>query len=154
MSTLSLLKVRTVLVVFALAVATASPTLSAQMPSPRTAVNVPFAFEVGTAHFAAGKYILSSRRDELLVIQGATRSALAISSYEPNVTPSGASEVTFHRYGNRYFLREIWMKGKSEHLLCPESKAEGRVKRDFRLYDRASVVTPTSVDVAVIGSPR
>ena len=95
----------------------------------QSGVDIPFAFTVGSTHFAPGRYILTHPWEHLLVVQGATRSAQTMSSYETNLTPSGTSKVVFHRYGNQYFLREVWTKGNVDHLYCPESKAEHEAER-------------------------
>jgi hypothetical protein len=154
MSTLSMLKIRASIYVSTLALALACTALPAQMPAPRTKVTVPFAFQVGSAHFAAGTYILSNPREYLLSVQGGKRSALAMSSYESTETPARVSEVIFHRYGNQYFLSEVWMRGNTEYLRCPPSKAEQEAKRSERGGERASTPTHTNVEVALLQSPR
>jgi len=154
MHTHSILNIRTAVIASALAVALVSPALHAQGPSARSQVDVPFAFEVGSTHFAAGTYILSDPQEHVLDVQGATRSALAMTWHETNLTPAPASKVIFDRYGNQYFLREVWIKGKVEHFLCAESKAEKEVRRSQKPYDRASLATHTHVEIALLQSPR
>jgi hypothetical protein len=154
MFTHSLLKIRTAVFVSALALTASAPALHAQTSSIRDQMNVPFGFEVGSTHFAAGTYILSAPRENLLTVQGAKRTAFMISSYEINVTPSAQSKVIFDRYGNQYFLREVWTKNEAEHLRCPESKAEHEAKRMQRNDERASLDTHTRIQVALLEGPR
>jgi hypothetical protein len=154
MSTLSMLKIRASVYISTLALALVSVVLPAQMPASRTRVTVPFAFQVGSTHFAAGTYILSSPQDHLLYVQGGKRSAFSISSHEWNGTPARSSEVIFHRYGNQYFLNAVWMQGETDHLTCPQSKAEREAKRSLRDDERASVADHTNVEVALVESPR
>jgi hypothetical protein len=154
MSTLSMMKIRASVFVSTLILALASTALPAQMPAPRTKVNVPFAFQVGSTHFAAGTYILSSPQDHVLYVQGGKRSALVISSHEWSGTPARSSKVIFHRYGNQYFLSEVWMTGETDHLACPQSKAEREAKRSQRDNERASVPDHTNVEIALLDIPR
>ncbi len=154
MRTHSILNIRTAVIASALAVALVSPALHAQNPSMRSQVHVPFAFEVGSTHFAAGTYILTDPREHILDVQGPTRSALTMSWNETSRTPAPTSEITFDRYGNQYFLREVWIKGKIDHLRCPESKAEQEARRHQKPYDRASLPTHTHVEIALLQSPR
>jgi hypothetical protein len=154
MSTLSTLKIRASVYVSTLALALVCSALPAQIPAPRTRVTVPFAFQIGSAHFAPGTYILSNPEEQLLYVQGGKHSALAMSSHESTQTPTRVSEVIFHRYGNQYFLREVWMRGETDHLTCPQSKAEREAKRSLRDDERASVADHTNVEVALVESPR
>ena len=152
MLTLSKLKLHTAVLVAALTMALVSPASRAQSSSMQNGVDIPFAFTVGSTHFAPGRYILTHPWEHLLVVQGATRSAQTMSSYEINLTPSGTSKVVFHRYGNQYFLREVWTKGNVDHLYCPESKAEHEAERTESGDERAATPTQNNVEIALLGS--
>ena len=154
MLTLSKLKIHIAVFVAALTIALVSPALRAQSTSMQSGVDIPFAFTVGSTHFAPGRYILTHPWEHLLMVQGATRSAQAMSSYETSLTPSGTSKVIFHRYGNQYFLREVWTKGNVDHLCCPESKAEQEAERAESGDERAAVLTHNNVEFALLESPR
>ena len=77
-----------------------------------------------------------------------------MSWHETTQTPSRVSEVVFHRYGNQYFLSQVWMRGNPDYLSCPPSKAEREAKRSLRDNDRASMPTHSNVEVALMESPR
>jgi hypothetical protein len=154
MSTFSNLKIRTAVLVAALSVGFVSPALHAQMPAAQSRVIVPFEFEVGSTHFAPGTYTLSNPQEVILAVQGAKRSALVMSSHEINAAPSRTSKVVFDRIGDQYFLREVWREGKVEYLVCPESKDEHTIKQMERNSDHAAVANPTSVEIAMVESPR
>jgi hypothetical protein len=154
MRTPSILNIRTAVIASTLAVALISPALHAQGPTARSRVDVPFAFQVGSTHFAAGTYILSDPQEYILDVQGDSRSALAMTSNETNVTPASKSKVVFDHYGNQYFLREVWISGKVDHLVCSESKAEHEARKAETGYDRASVAHHTNVEIALLQSPR
>jgi hypothetical protein len=154
MFTLSILKTRIAVLVAALSVAFVSPALRAQGPYSKAQVDVPFGFEVGSTHFAAGRYILSSPREFLLVVQGSDRSAISMMSHEINRKPSSKSKAVFHHYGSQYFLRELWIQGNVEYVRCSESKAEQEARRAAKETERASAEAPANVEVALLESPR
>jgi hypothetical protein len=113
MLTLSKLNIRAAVAGVALAVALASPALHAQWVPERTQVIVPFAFEVGSTHFAPGTYILSNAGEHVVLVQNGKHSALTMSSPEMAPKPPATSKVVFHRYGNQYFLAEVWNRHSS-----------------------------------------
>ncbi|MGA7158882.1 MAG: hypothetical protein WBY53_18700 [Acidobacteriaceae bacterium] len=154
MFTLFPLKNRAAVIVAALAISLASSALHAQNIPERTQVTVPFGFEVGSAHLGPGRYVLSNQGENIIIIQDRKHSALTMSSHETSPDPASSSKVIFHRYGNHYFLREIWRKGEKDHVRCFESKAEQRVRREMRGDYRASVSTHTDVEVALLDLPR
>ena len=154
MPTLSQLKVRTAAVAAALSLACASAALHAQMPAPRSQMNVPFDFQIGSTRLAAGTYILSNPQHVLLSIQGQAGSTLALSQSELSIIPSKISKVVFHRYGKQYFLREVWLRDGNEYLTCPESKAEREIERAQKLIEQASTPAPANVEVALLQPSR
>jgi len=154
MPTLSMLKIRTAVVIAALSVAFLPSVLHAQGKSLRSQIRVPFGFQVGTTHFAPGQYVLDQSNDHILLVQGASRSALTMSEPEIVVKPTMRSKAIFHRYGNLYFLREVWTDGSDVYVTCPESKAEREARRAERESERASVDTRTNVEIALLNGPR
>jgi len=48
---------------------------------------------------------------------------------------SEQSKLVFHRYGNRYFLAQIWMAGNNAGHELPQSRREVEVARDYTLQD-------------------
>jgi hypothetical protein len=154
MTTPSMSKIRAALVVAAVALASQSPVLHAQDQTLRSQVNVPFAFEVGSVRFAPGAYTLASPREHVLSIQGPSGTALAMNQRETSLSPATESKVVFYRYGDRYFLREVWVKGETDHLRCSESKAEHRVRNIQRAANHASIAAPTNVEIALLENPR
>ena len=153
MTTLSMSKIRVALAV-ALAVASGSTALHAQDQTMRSKVNVPFAFELGSAHLAPGTYFLSVPREHVLSVRGASGALLEMEQPEAGLSPATQSKVVFYRYGDQYFLREVWVKGSTNHFRCAESKAAQRARKMQQAADRASIATPTSVEIALLENPR
>lgn len=154
MRTPSILNLRAAIIASTLAVGLVAPVLHAQYQTTRSQMTVPFAFEVGSVSFPAGKYILDASQQQILLVRGAKRSGLVMTSHETSITPASHSAVVFYRYGNRYFLREVWTGNDGDHLLCAESKAEREIRNSRRAYARASLTTRTPVEIAILQSPR
>ena len=154
MTTLSMSKISAALVLAALALASQSPALHAQDQTLRSQVTVPFAFEVGSIHFAPGTYFLNDPREHLLSLRGHSGTALAMDRRETSLSPATKSKVVFYRYGDRYFLREVWVKGETDHLRCYESKAEERVRKIQQAANHASSGTPSNTEVVLLENPR
>ncbi|MGA2373332.1 MAG: hypothetical protein ABSG11_21960 [Candidatus Korobacteraceae bacterium] len=152
MTTLLMSKIRAAVVVASLAVPSGSTVLYAQYQ--RIQVDIPFAFEVGSAHFAPGTYFLNDSQQYFLTVRGPSGTALAMDRREASLSPATKGKVVFHRYGNRYFLREVWVKGETDHLRCPESKAERRVRKIQQEANHAAIVTPSNVEIALLQNPR
>jgi hypothetical protein len=147
MSTMSMWKFRAVLFAGILAVGPLSAMSHAQVTEGPVVVNVPFAFENGSQHFAAGLYSIGMDDQRILAIHGESRSGFALAWFQEDSHPSKKTKVVFLRYGDQYFLREIWVAGESSHTYCLPSKAEEREMA-------ANRVAPTDVVVAALEMPR
>jgi hypothetical protein len=154
MTTHLISKIRAAVVVASLALPLGSTALFAQYQTMRVPAVIPFAFEVGSTHFAPGTYSLSDPHGMFLSLRGPSGTAFAMNQREASLSPATGSKVVFHKYGNQYFLREVWLKGETDHLLCPESKAERRVRKSQQEADRAAVVAPSNVEIALLQNPR
>ncbi len=77
-------------------------------------VNVPFDFTAIDKQFSAGTYTLTSATlQSPIFIRGSASGSPALILPQPAQaakTPTDA-KLIFHRYGNRYFLRNIWYPG-------------------------------------------
>ncbi|HMG85756.1 MAG TPA: hypothetical protein VK574_08430 [Terracidiphilus sp.] len=133
-------------IVTLVAITVFSQTLLAQTGRPSTKVDVPFAFDYGNQHFAAGIYTVAMRDQNILTINGISRTAWAMiqAGYDPTAHNQGC--VTFRKYGDRYFLTEFSPANASIHASVFESSSEQRVARDFR----ASHVVPSKVQIALL----
>jgi hypothetical protein len=122
-----------------LAIASLSPALQAQAPEFHEKTIIPFGFEVGSTHFAPGPFTLRNQTDYIISVRTASDSALALIKRETDLHPAPASKLIFHKYGDQYFLAEVWAKNSTVHLSFVPSKAETQAKR----LEQAS--NPTSV---------
>lgn len=120
----------------ALAVAgllTLSP-LSAQ--SRAVDFNIPFQFYVGDTALPAGQYGIAFDHSFNRILVSATSLDDAVWILPQRVSGKGqdlqAAAVTlkFHRYGDAYYLREVWRNGREEGLSVPMTKTEKRAARE------------------------
>ena len=80
-------------------------------------VNIPFDFVAGNTSLPAGEYSVetSGPTHTLLLIdrKDASTSALIITNAAVSAEPQSESKLIFNRYGDRYFLSQVWTAGNS-----------------------------------------
>jgi hypothetical protein len=94
----------------------AAATLFAQTtPSQRLmTVNIPFAFAVDDHSLPAGEYLVltvTPERSIRIVSADGKHSAIVNDLTNYVSAPSPNSRLVFHRYGDQYFLVQVWTKG-------------------------------------------
>lgn len=93
-------------------------------------VNIPFDFSVGNKKLPAGQYSVSralpNSGDQLIEISSLDGKAGIFRTTFPvtALTPKDKSTLLFHRYGDQYFLFEVWPAGASTGLTWPRSRSE------------------------------
>lgn len=71
--------------------------------------DVPFAFQVGKASLPSGTYIVSEIGDHSIMIRNTSAVNSALTNYNSaDALKTGSPRMLFHKYGNTYFLAEIW----------------------------------------------
>ena len=125
----------------------------AQMPGASMRVNIPFEFNVRGRTLPAGHYEIKRIGDEPegLEISDIRQShAHAMFETEPvdSSRPARHGEVVFHRYGDQYFLSEIWSAGIQTGRELPVSKQERVVKREMA-KNMAGQSEPETVALAI-----
>jgi hypothetical protein len=100
-----------------LAVVLGMLTLSAPAPVAAADIraNVPFSFTVDKKVLPAGKYNVTSSAAHTLLITSFGGGAVTMG--QRSESTSGSPRLVFHRYGNDYILREVWMGGASGYQL-------------------------------------
>ena len=128
--------------VSALAIA---PSIQAQAFEPAVArIRVPFAFEFGPHHYEPGTYDLRLLDEHVITLSGRSAIASAMYTSESNRKNMARGHVTFHKYGNHYFLDELWPTGSAEHIILYVSKQEERAA----LEAASQKVTPIELATA------
>jgi hypothetical protein len=110
-------------------------TAAASAQSVHMKVTVPFNFIAVGMTLPAGEYDIQSTgaEDKVLVIRNrnSSQAVLLFSNSTQALNASSNTKVVFHRYGNRYFLSELWVEGdKLGHHVAPSSR-ETEVAMDF-----------------------
>jgi hypothetical protein len=95
-----------------LALATAVASANAQSNANKVVADVPFEFSVGYKALPAGTYsvqsIVSAGDGLLIQSTDGKMSALRLSEATRRIKEKPRARLVFHRYGERYFLAEVW----------------------------------------------
>ncbi len=123
------------MVVMAVAFGTALVSAKGQSTG-RVMSNIPFEFVVGDKALPAGEYQISSvtASGEVLLIRNTEARDLAVrlsNRLEPQTNKTQA-RLVFHRYGQSYFLAEVWAGGDSTGRQLLQSKRESSMRREYR----------------------
>ena len=102
----------------------AATSLVAQVKPP-IKVNVPFNFVAGAKTLPAGEYQIQTEQPGVVLIQSRdSKSNANLAAHSAQDTEmSGVAALRFNRYGDRYFLSEIWT-GSDLAQELPKSRAE------------------------------
>ena len=143
-----LLKVPTGLIAAVLAVASSAPAAQAQDSGFAARMNVPFAFQTALGqHFAPGVYTITMNSTQCMLIRNSTTAGLVPTQLASDQKPPTQGKAVFTHYGDRYFLRAVWVAGYSSHLVCGKLKAE----RESQI---AAGKTSTAIEVALLQPGR
>ncbi|MBB5058792.1 hypothetical protein HDF16_003506 [Granulicella aggregans] len=148
MNALSSFKSRAIYVAAALAIGLSSTTTKAQYQADRVQFVAPFAFEYGSQHLPAGKYVVSRESSAITLIRGRSVGVMAITQTTSDLQPASKGKIVFRKYGQRYFLTQVWLPGKASHLTFDQKKAMRK------LEVAAGNAEPTKVEVALLEPTR
>jgi hypothetical protein len=119
---------------FTLCAAVASA--NAQLSIPIRA-KIPFDFSVGDKKLAAGQYTfsrLSGFADNKTMLVSSVDSSTRVFQLTLAArvqTPKNESILVFHKYGDQYFLEQIWLSGEQEGTQVSESRSERTIRRQL-----------------------
>ena len=138
---------------FTLCAAVASA--NAQLSNPVRA-KIPFDFNVGDKKLPAGEYTFSH-------LSGfSTRNLISVGSVDAStyqftvgtevLIAKNKSTLVFHKYGDQYFLEQIWSAGEREGTQVPESRSERTFRRQLAQTQQSklsgNVMKVESVEIA------
>lgn len=121
-------------VALALLVTTAASAQTIQLKA-----EIPFGFIVNGATLPAGEYLVRSENEGGTVLlfsdlNGHHHNLMSTNSCRsPKVAKK--TKLVFHRYGDRYFLSQIWIAGRDSGRELPPSRREREVARDFSMQE-------------------
>jgi len=120
--------------IFTLCVAVASA--NAQLSNPIRA-KIPFDFNVGNTKLPTGEYTFSrlsgfSDSKAMSVSSADARAHVFQSTFEARIFKAkNDSTLVFHKYGDQYFLEQIFEGGEQEGNQLPESRSERTIRRQL-----------------------
>lgn len=102
-------------------------------------VNIPFNFIINGATLPAGEYSVTSADvgGQVLLIRDLSsyRNKLILANSCRSAKAATKTKLVFHRYGNRYFMNQIWIAGDDAGHEIPTSRREKEVARDFSMQE-------------------
>jgi hypothetical protein len=106
-------------------------------------VNVPFDFVAGNTKLPAGEYAVkvSGPQNALLLINRTDASNSAFITSNPAVAaePKTQSKLIFNRYGDSYFLSEVWSEGSARGRRLLKSDREKEMAQIAKIDDQSRV---------------
>lgn len=112
------------------------------------AVNIPFAFTAGETTLPAGEYRVQKMDGNsavLLIRCTEPRGAVMVGTHATGGgTPQEQSKLVFHRYGDQYFLSQVWNAGYSSGRELQISHPEKETGLLAKLERRDDVVLVAS----------
>ena len=100
---------------------------------------IPFDFVVRDKQLPAGEYFIGNAQttsDIFMAIRSRNSVANALTIPVQIGTPTDTAKLIFHRYGDQYFLFQVWHAGATTGRAVPKSRAERDVARKARLSAR------------------
>lgn len=98
-------------------------------------INVPFAFNVANKTLPAGEYRVSivnpSSDRSVLRFTSASGESTMVRTIDVQGWAAAKGKLSFHHYGDSYFLAQVWMAGEATGLATPTSKAEKALRKQL-----------------------
>jgi hypothetical protein len=74
----------------------------------RAVYQIPFSFNAEGVELSSGKYILSSRGPQTGMLRGENGKGVLFITSGMLTNKNRSAHLTFNKYGDRYFLRQVW----------------------------------------------
>ena len=112
-------------------------TTAASAQSVSVKANVPFSFIVNRVTLPAGEYLVESVDNQGKALRFGNRNSNAKDLVIANSCDAGKAatqtKLIFHRYGDRYFLSQVWIEGMNAGHELPANPREKEVAKDFSM---------------------
>jgi len=107
--------------------------------------NVPFNFIVEKTQIPAGEYVIQNLGTAGLAMSIQSSDRKMVKVVLPNACESSQAQpktkLVFHRYGDQYFLSQIWTAGNTRGSELPKSRRETEVAMDYPAQNVVVVAT-------------
>jgi hypothetical protein len=121
---------------------------AAQSKEAVASVTIPFAFQNGDQHMPAGVYRIDRPSSAILQLRSPHANGYALIHPALVSKAPERGKLVFARYGNKYYLRQVWTAGSREGIECPKSRSE---KETLQAVNKEP---PSSVQLAFNTVPR
>ena len=125
----------------------------------RLTANIPFDFSVADKKLPAGKYWISraqqSQGDTVLQVRSANGSGAGVVRLTIPVNtlhPMTSASLIFNRYGDEYFLSQVWAKGGSVGRALTKTRVERELERKSQDNQIAATKGPELETVTIRAS--
>lgn len=137
--------------------ATVASTQAQSLGGTRIRADIPFDFNISETKLPAGKYSLGravNQSDDLIVsindIEGRSK-AIRLTNAVFRSRPNGKALLVFHRYGDQYFLFQVWPAGATTGRELRKSKSEREAQEQLaKKSDREGVAENVKVETVTI----
>ena len=112
--------------------------------STRLTVNIPFSFHVGRTAMPSGIYAVQSGlvASGILTMRPESGASAVNIRTIPNTTlrPPANGKLVFHKYGEEYFLFEVWTPNSTAVATLPASPQERELAANAKNHDQTILV--------------
>ena len=125
------LALKPIVFTFALASGALMPATLARAQRPSMIANVPFAFQEGNRAFPAGTYRIDFQQEDMILLRNSKTDSLAylMTNQAERVKVSQSGSIIFRKYGDQYFLSDLWLPNRNSGRRLPMSKEEKRLRK-------------------------
>ena len=103
-------------------------------------VDVPFAFSVGQETLPAGTYVVSETPTTIMLRSTDGRQTVRVlAMWKTGNGQKNGAKLVFHRYGEQYFLSEVWLSAYGRGSELGKARAEREVAR--KIEQKKAVLT-------------
>jgi hypothetical protein len=144
----------------AMAIMVAGVSTHAQTLQYKLTVNIPFDFQVANQKLPAGKYsvgrVHETSGDTVLQIRSIDGQSTTNRFSIPIVTfeTKNRGELIFHRYGDQYFLSEVWPAGGGNGRAFLKTRTERELEKNARDNRVAAVKTPKAEVITLVAAQQ
>ncbi len=110
------------------------PALGQGRSSHKIRADIPFDFMVSDTSFPAGSYSVSTLAPGVLLIRsrdGHESVVVMTRDVQESLTPQDETNLVFNRYGDQYFLAQMWTVGDVYGREFLKSSTESEVAKNF-----------------------
>lgn len=113
-------------------------TASAYAQTIKVKANVPFSFAVAKSELPSGEYTIQSvdpANRALMISTAGQKSFMVLANSCSQTNPAASTKLVFHRYGDSYFLSEVWMQGNNAGHQLMKSTREVEMAKSQRAQE-------------------